>query len=449
MRALIAARSRRDELVAQADAIIAGAENRAMTDDEGAAFDALTPQISKANAEIRRIEAAQEFERTAPATASYSGDGTQLSSTSASGVTRVHDNREDKPWSSMGEFLQTVAFAEMNPREALDPRLAKASVTKDGFSAAATGASQGIPADGGFLVGTQYSDALLDRAREESPILGMCRQIPIGAGFDSIELPVIDETSRATGSRWGGVQVYRKAEAATVTATKPTFGELKIEASEIMGLAYATERLLGNAPAMEGIFGNAFASEFAFKVTNEIISGVGGAECLGIVGHAPTIDQAKETGQAAATISTDNLSKMWMHVPPRSKSRGVWLINGECGPQLDKLSIAAGTGALEPRFVTYDQNGALRIYGRPVVELEQCSALGTTGDIIFADFNEYILSPKGSLNGQTSMHVRFLYNEMTFRWTYYINGRPAWLSSVTAFKGNASKSPFVTLATRA
>ena len=121
MRALIAARSRRDELVAQADAIIAGAENRAMTDEEGAAFDALTPQITKANAEIARIEAAQSFERTATPVASFQGDGTQISSTNYSGVTQVHDNREDKPFSSMGEQLIAIARAGM-PHAEVDPR---------------------------------------------------------------------------------------------------------------------------------------------------------------------------------------------------------------------------------------------------------------------------------------------------------------------------------------
>lgn len=441
MRALIAARSRRDELVAQADAIIAGAENRAMTDDEGAAFDALTPQITRANAEIRRIEAAQEFERTAPATASFAGDGTQISSTNFSGVTQVHDNREDKPFASMGEQLLAIAQASI-PHATPDPRLFKAEIS---------GASVSNAADGGFMLRQAYSDALLGRAREESPILGMCNVIPIPEGAESIDLPVIDETSRANGSRWGGVRVYRKAEADTVTASKPTFGRLKIDTSEIMGIAYATERLLKNASTIEAVFGNAFASEFAFKVTDELINGTGGAQCMGVLGgnaNEPTVSQAKETGQAAATITVNNLSAMWSHVPAKSKARGVWMINNDVEPQLDILSIPAGTGALEPRFVTYDQTGAMRIKGRPVIQLEQCATLGTVGDIIFADWGEYILSPQGAIESQSSMHVRFIYGENTFRWTYYVNGRPAWLSALTPFKGTTKLSPFVTLATR-
>lgn len=441
-RALIAARNRRDALIAQAETLNVTAEARAWTPEERIQYDAVMADIETANGDIARLEANDALERTGTPVASYAGDGTQLSGTNYSGVTQVHDNREDKPFASMGEQLIAIANASI-PNGFADPRLFKAEIS---------GASVSNSADGGFMLRQAYSDALLGRAKEDSPILGMCNTIPIPEGAESIDLPVIDETSRATGSRWGGVRVYRKAEADTVTASKPTFGRLKIDTSEIMGIAYATDRLLKNASTIEAVFGNAFASEFAFKVTDELINGLGGASCLGILnGEAdkPTVSQAKETGQAAATITVNNLSAMWSHVPAKSKARGVWMINNDVEPQLDILSIPAGTGALEPRFVTYDQTGAMRIKGRPVIQLEQCATLGTVGDIIFADWGEYILSPQGGIESQSSMHVRFLYNEMTFRWTYYVNGRPAWLSALTPFKGTTKLSPFVTLATRA
>lgn len=396
------------------------------SDEETAEFDALLDRRDEIDAEIARID------RQAKSAALPGATGAAVASIT------THDNAGDAPFKSFGDFLQAVAKSDPIARTG-DPRL----------FAAASGASQGVPSDGGFLVGSQFSTALLERAREESPILGLCREFPIDDGSDSIDLPVIDETSRANGSRWGGVQVYRKAEADTVTATKPKFGDLKIEPTEIMGLAYAPDRLLRNARVLETIFNDAFASEFAFKVTDEIINGPGGDKCLGILNAPATVSQAKETGQAAATINVANLSKMWSHVPTRSKGRGLWLINNDVEPQLDILSIPAGTGALEPRFVTYDAQGVLRIKGRPVVQLEQCATLGTVGDIIYFDPNEYIVGTKGDIEGAESMHVRFVYNEMAFRWNYYINGRPAWLSALTPFKGSTNLSPYVTLATRA
>ena len=443
MKALIAARKRRDEAVAQADAIIAAAESRPMTDDEAASFDAISAQIDKANAEIARIEKAQEFERTAPATASYSGDGTQLTSTAATGVVmRMHDNAVDKPFESMGSFLQSVAGAAAAPYTggSIDPRL---------YNAAASGASTGVPEDGGFLVRTDWSTALLDAAMTESVLAPMCRTINIGSNSDGVELPYIKETSRANGSRFGGVQVYWKGEADTVTATKPELGEMEIRLQELMGIAYGTGRLLKDATALESVFSTAFTSEFGFKLDDAIFRGNGVGQPLGFTTDtAVRVEQAKESGQAADTILAENLSKMWTRMPARSKGRAVWLINGEVTPQLDALYIAAGTGGLNPRVVSYSETGAIRIKGRPVMEIEHSAALGDAGDIVLVDLNEYLLIRKGGIEAAQSMHVRFLYDEQTFRWTYRINGRPAWHSALTPYKGSATQSPFVTLAAR-
>lgn len=419
------------EKTARADAIFDAAraeEDRELTEEELTELDEITIRKAQIDRQLKALDMKRD---------------TAGARHTAANITKVHDNAVDRPWSSTGEQLLAIARAGF-PQGVVDPRL---------MAATPTGASASENSAGGFLMHADYSEQLLDRAREESPILSMCRDIPIGDGIDSIDLPVIDETSRSTGSRWGGVQVYRRAEAQAVTATKPKFGRLKLEPAEIAGLAYATDRLLRNAATIEAVFNDSFASEFAFKVTDEIIRGTGGDECQGILDAASSgirVTQAIESGQTLANgaIVTKNISNMWTHVPARSKARGAWFCNAEAGPALDELSIAAGTGALEPRFVTYDTNGIMRIKGRPVIELEQCSALGTVGDFFFADLNEYLLATKGQIEGQSSMHVQFIYNEMTFRWTYYISGKPAWLASVSAYKGSATKSPFVVLDTR-
>lgn len=427
----------REALVAEAEGLIEA--DGSIKPENEAKYEDLTSKASKLAAQRDQLAATYEDSANSRVVMSWNGSG-QETEQKADGSFQVKEHAEDKPWASMGEQLQAIAQA-MSPHGPRDPRL----------MAAASGGSVGEAAGGGFFMQTEYSNALLDKAREESPILGMCRQIPIAEGTESLELNIIDETSRATGSRWGGVQVYRRAEAETVTASRPKFAKLKIDTSEIMGIAYMTEKLLRNAPAMEAIYGDAFASEFAFKVTDEIIRGGGGDECLGIITatNAAKISQAKETGQAADTVVWNNLSKMHARLPARSKGRYVVLYNGELEPQFDAMTVPAGTAALEPRFLSYNQQGVLTFKGRPMMAVEQCSAPGDEGDIIFADFNEYIISPQGGVNGQSSMHVRFLYSEMTFRWTYTINGRPAVLSAVTPFKGANTLSPFVTLAERA
>ena len=60
-----------------------------------------------------------------------------------------------------------------------------------------------------------------------------------------------------------------------------------------------------------------------------------------------------------------------------------------------------------------------------------------------------LLVKKGGLEMAESVHVRFLYNEKTFRFMFPINGAPTWKSALTPANGSNTLSPFVSLATRA
>ncbi len=58
------------------------------------------------------------------------------------------------------------------------------------------------------------------------------------------------------------------------------------------------------------------------------------------------------------------------------------------------------------------------IFGRPVVITEHCQAARTTGDIILADFSQYLIGGKAGRTGPAmdkSIHLRFDYDEVAFR----------------------------------
>lgn len=338
----------------------------------------------------------------------------------------------------LGSFLQAVITAGM-PGGAVDPRLL----------AAPTGASTSVPSDGGHLVQTDFSTFLLDNAMQSAQVASLCDTVTVGANSDSLEAPFVDETSRATGSRFGGVRVYRRAEAATVDPSKVKLGKWELRLEDLMAITYMTDRSMSDAPALAGIVNTAFSSEFAFVVDDEIIRGDGGnGQCYGVITAGATATAGKESGQLADTIVTGNLSRMWMHLHPRKRANAVWFYNSELEQQLDQLTLPAGTGALEPRFVNYGPDGILRIKGRPAIALEQCSAPGDLGDIILADWRDYVLITKGGLEQAESMHVRFVYGEKCLRWMYRINGQPKQKTTLTPYKGSKQLGSFVILEAR-
>jgi HK97 family phage major capsid protein len=144
-----------------------------------------------------------------------------------------------------------------------------------------------------------------------------------------------------------------------------------------------------------------------------------------------------------------NVLKMYARMPSRLKAGAVWLIHPDVMTQLPLMAIGQQPVWLPPGALTQAPNGLL--LGKSVVEIEQAEALGTQGDIFLVNLNEYVTITKAGegLRADQSMHVRFLFDEMAFRWVYRINGQPTWKTSLTPFKGSSTLSPFVGLDTRA
>jgi HK97 family phage major capsid protein len=175
----------------------AAVNNSTLTAEELAVDDKLHKRIETINAEIKRYERITDSDRVALTDLS---DGSNGSTPPAI--------------RSFGEFLQAIACASS---PVIRNRVPNGSEMVDRLNtyAAASGMSVGAPADGGYLVRKDWSAALLTRAREQAVLLPRCKSIDIGGDFDGLEYPYIDESSRVDGSRWGGVQVYWKSEAAT------------------------------------------------------------------------------------------------------------------------------------------------------------------------------------------------------------------------------------------
>jgi len=234
------------------------------------------------------------------------------------------------------------------------------------------------------------------------------------------------------------------------TASQPKLARVEMKLRKVGALGYMTDELVADAVGLGGELQAMFGEELIFQVEDAITEGTGSGQPLGYTVAPCLVSVDKETGQSAATIVHANLSKMWARMAPRDKANAVWLINGDCGPQLDVLSIPAGTSALEPRFVNYSPSGVLTIKGRPVIELEYNATLGTVGDIVLINLKRYRLIRKGGVEQASSMHVMFTTGQQTFRAFWRCDGQMMPRSAVTPFKGGSTKtlSPVIVLATR-
>jgi HK97 family phage major capsid protein len=363
------------------------------------------------------------------------------------------DGKKKAVYNSIGEQLLDVAAA-VNPDLGASKRADAISRLGQVRADAASGANELIPSEGGFLVETDKASMLNLGAIATGLLSQRCFQVPCSGGSNSLELNLIDETSRATGSRYGGIQVYMKAEADTVTATKPKFREGIWKLKDCMGIFYATGDLLKDAPQMTAVVNRWFPAEFGFKVDDEIVNGVGAGHLSGIIPAACTVTQAVETGQNRSTavnkILYENIVRMYARLLSSSDSNAVWFVNRALLPHIMLMTITGGTASTPVFLPPGGATGSpyMTLLGKPIIPIEQCQAPGTAGDIIFADLNEYLLLTKGGIDAQASIHVRFLYDEMTYRWIYRFDGAPIRNKPLTPYKGGATatQGPFIILA---
>lgn len=379
--------------------------------------------------------------------ASYQQQHASTSVTSGSAVIAVGEDRATKkPWANFADQIAAVVNAGTPgvTIETMDPRLKPL--------AAATGMSQGVPADGGFLVAPQFSSGIWD-GLNNAPESLLARTDNYTVTGESLTFNANAETSRATGSRYGGLRAYWINEADQITKSKPTFRQLKLEPNGLAALVYLTDKLLRNSPvALEQYLSRAVPEEIGFVVGDAIFAGDGVGKPKGYFTSGAKVTVAKETSQAAATVNQINISKMWARLHPRARANAVWLHNVDVEPQLDALSTVvqnvAGTenvGGYANKVFDAERR---TLKGRPLVACEFCSTLGTDGDLVLADLSSYATGTRGGIETAMSMHVRFEYMEQALRFYFEVDGQSWLASALTPFKGSNTLTTIVSLATR-
>lgn len=429
-------RQERFDLKAEGLKILEAADRTA---DQTARLDAIEARIAVLDKDIDRAAKLMDEERRTPPAQTGLQVGTDHASERPWGPTLHADAtiamRLQARLAALGEFA--IAVKNAMSGHGFDPRLA----------AAATGMGTAVPSEGGFAVPQEVAAGLERDMFEGGSLLSLVDARTISG--DSIAYNVVKETSRAS-TRNGGILHYWVDQGTAPTASQFELARVEMKLRKVGCLGFMTDELVSDAAGLGGELQSMFADELIFGVEDAITEGSGAGAPLGYLSAPCKISVSKESGQAAATINVWNLSNMWARMRPRDKANAVWLVNGDVGPQLDMLSIPAGAGALEPRFVTYDSAGILKIKGRPVIELEYNATLGTVGDIVLINPKRYRLIRKGGVEQASSIHVKFESGEQTFRAFYRCDGQMMPRSAVTPFKGGSTKtlSPLVVLETR-
>lgn len=424
---------------------VAKAANRDLTAEESAQIETFANEAKALKAEIDAMDARATLvagiESDLAEINASAGRRTAHSNPAAPTTVPAQPRAEVDPnrgFATPREFFSAV-MAAGSGRRAIDPRLVPLQ--------AAVGSDEqqgGQDIQGGFLIPQAFSPNLLSVAAETDPTVGRVMAIPMSSPL--VNIPARTDKNH-TSSVSGGLTWTRRSEASDGTASRMNFEQVSLRANSLMGVNYTTEELLNDSPiSVAALIAAGFQSEYGATILNEKLFGTGAGQFLGVMNAPCLVSQAKETGQAAATITLQNVLKM------RSRcwgySSAIWLANHDTLPQLAQLQLAVGTGGVPVYQPSVVEDRPDTLMGRPIFYSEFAQTLGTTGDLILGNWSQYLEGTLQGVDVQESIHVRFVSNERTFRATVRNDGQPWWKSALTPKKSTVTLSPFVALATR-
>ena len=418
----------------------------------------MAKDVDDARAELAKVRAQREaLKKSANAPASKARDLTKEEAMLAAEPKRTRDDAAG--FRNPREFLNSVMKAFMSPHREMDSRLVDLYEPNVELRSRGETVKKAVGSDearaisdpyGGFLVPVTFTPDLLKIDPEQDPIGGRTRNIPMAS--PTVKIPARSDKNHTT-SVSGGLTVTRRPETVAGTSSQMTMEQVSLEAHTLFGLSYATEELLRDSPiSFAAILSAGFSDQFVYHLIKERLYGSGVGEFLGILtaldssSLGPTVSVAKETGQAAATITYRNVTTM------RSRCWGydkaVWMANHDAYPQLAELKLPIGTAGAAMYQPSLREDRPDMLLGRPIFYSEYAKTLGTQGDLILANWSEYLEGTYQPMANEESVHVRFVNHERTFKFWMRNAGMPWWKSAITPTYSSNKLSPFVVLDTR-
>jgi len=364
------------------------------------------------------------------------------------GNVRVADDPKGG-YTRVGDFFKDVAKASGTDGQRSEKLDIWTKGTLDTYG------SEGVGADGGFAVPTDFREGITSHVMGEDSILSRCDQYPLGG--NSIIFPDDETTPWQTT---GGILTYWEGEAGTITQSKPNLKQKELRLRKVTCLVPVTEELLEDSSAMGAYVTRKAGEKLDFAVGEAIFRGTGAGQPLGFLNSSSLITEVIETNQTADTIVAMNIIKMWSRLYGPWRANAVWFYNQDCEPELMSMSVPGRSASGDPvtgygNPVYMPANGLsgspyATLMGRPAIPTQHCETVGDAGDICLVNLQQYVCAMKsGGIESATSVHLWFDQDVMAFKFRMRVDGQP-WMSSTIAGRdtGTSTMSAFVIVAAR-
>jgi HK97 family phage major capsid protein len=328
-----------------------------------------------------------------------------------------------------------------DPRDSLGVR----PVIRD----AATGMSERIPSEGGFLVPWVLTEQILNYTAA-AIIRPRATVVPMASLQQAV--PTLSAFNESGGNQaLGGMKFSVVEEGATIPATAPAFDRLQLEARKYGGyLQNVPAELLSDASsAMGDLLGRIIAEGYSWWEDELFLAGTGVGQPQGLISApgALAVDRVTESVVGLADVA----AMMEALHPAAERGSACWLVNSQVFDYFLTLSLGVGetpsaTYVPASEWLRYDEtNGCWRLIGLPCFPHDHNPALGDTGDVVLADLGQYLIGDLLALTVELSAAgAGFASDTVNIRVRARVDGR-YWPQSTFTTAAGATVSPLVVL----
>ena len=389
---------RKKELVAEIRAMLdkANSEKRNLTEDEDKIYLQKEEDLRNLNLRIERerklVEEERDLETVEPP---------QVGSRGTDNIEVGKDRAEDKPFRSLGHFVETT----FNNPHAPNLRNYQSNIGETG----------------GFLIPKEFLSNILQFQPEENIVRSRAQIISADPAHPdaAVEVPVLKQGDEGV---YGGVETYWNGEGRPVAKSGAGFEFISLQPNELSGITRVTNKLLRNASSVSGFIENMFRMALNGAEDRAFLSGDGIAKPLGLI--SPNNKGAILVKRTTSNdIKYEDVVELLSKMIPTSRNSCFFLASQSAFSKLKDLKDSAGNRIFSQILHPSQQGFTGTLDGIPLLLTGKVSTLGNTGDLSLVDAGYYLLKDGISPMIAYSEHVEFEQNRTLIKIVKSVDGQ--------------------------
>ena len=282
---------------------------------------------------------------------------------------------------------------------------------------------------GGYTVPEEFQATLIMYDSEPAIVWPRATVWPMTT--DKLGMPKLKQRPDSDDSNFdhfAGVSFTWTDEGGTKTETEPEFEFIELIAHELSGYTAITDILLEDtAINMMNFLTTLFRKAYVWQTDRSFIRGTGARQPLGVVVD-PTVTIVGRT-TAGAFVYADAIN-MVDQLPSVFDAGAVWFMNKRClnsiRSERDDNNALILQQFYQPGFPGIGTGPVMSLLGYPVIlSDDKTYGLGTTGDVILANWSWYYIGDRKRFTMDISKHYLFRNNRTALRVTGRLDGCPA------------------------